>query len=49
MKEIFRTQNPTAISRQVPRASLLDTFAINWQKALVDESEMIRTQTGTRD
>jgi hypothetical protein len=41
-------QNSTIISRQVSPASLLVASAGNCQRALVEESEMIRAQIGTR-
>jgi hypothetical protein len=46
MKEILHRQNSVLISRQVSLASLLDVSASNCQRALVDESGVIRTQMG---
>jgi hypothetical protein len=48
-KEIFRWQNSVVISREVPPISLLDVFAGDCQKALVNKSGMIRTQMGTNN
>jgi hypothetical protein len=49
MKEILRKQNLGTISRQVSPASLPDVFTGNCQRALVDESGMIKYQMGTRN
>jgi hypothetical protein len=46
MKEILRSQNSSAISRQVSSASLLNISGGNYQRALVDDSGMIITQMG---
>jgi hypothetical protein len=45
-EEILHRQNSVAISREVSLALLLDVSACNCQRALVDESGMIRTQIG---
>jgi predicted transcriptional regulator len=47
MNEILRRQNSTTISRQAFPASLLYVSAGNCQRALVDESVMIRNKMGT--
>jgi hypothetical protein len=46
---IGKVQNVTAISVQVSPASLLDISADNYQRALVNEKEIIRTQTETHN
>jgi hypothetical protein len=48
MKEILRRQNSAAISCQVSPASLLDVSADNLQRALVEESGMIKNNMGTQ-
>jgi hypothetical protein len=47
IKEILLRQSSMAISRQVFATSLLDVSAVNFHRAVVDESEMIRTQRGS--
>jgi hypothetical protein len=44
MKVILHRQNSMAISHQVSPTLLLDVCAGNCQRALVDESEIIRNQ-----
>jgi hypothetical protein len=46
MKVILCRQSLMAISHQVSPASLLDVSADNHQRALVDETEIIRAQIG---
>jgi hypothetical protein len=47
IKEILLRQSSMAISRQVFAASLLDISAVNFHRAVVNESEMIKTQRGS--
>jgi hypothetical protein len=48
MKEILFRQNSTGICCQVSPALLPDISAGNCQRALMDESGIIRTQMGTQ-
>jgi Ni,Fe-hydrogenase III small subunit len=48
-KKILRRQNHLAIYHQVSPASLINVSLCNCQRALVDESEMIRNPMGTRN
>jgi hypothetical protein len=49
MKEILRRQNSSAISHHVLPASLIDVSFSNFQRAVVDESGIIRTKMGTHN
>jgi hypothetical protein len=49
MKEVRRKQNSAVISRRASPASLLDIYAGNCQRALVDESVLTRIQTVTHN
>jgi hypothetical protein len=46
MKEILHRQNATTISRQVSPACVVDVSDDNFQRAVVDESGIIRSQLG---
>jgi hypothetical protein len=49
MKQILRRKNLTAISRHVSPDSVVDVSGGNFQRALICESGIIRTQVGSHN